>query len=84
MRLYPNYQGNQQPVLDAYEKVLLDCSLGDHMLFWRHDAVEQCWSFLTPILAECEMCRDRDSVLHSYPVESIGPAESTRLESDES
>ena len=67
------YQGNQQPVLDAYEKVLLDCMLGDHMLFWRQDAVEQCWSFLTPILAECETCGNRDAMLHSYPAGSTGP-----------
>jgi glucose-6-phosphate 1-dehydrogenase len=78
------YQDNQQPVLDAYEKVLLDCMLGDHMLFWRQDAVEQCWSFLTPILAECEMCGDRDSMLHSYPAGSSGPEELTRLTSGES
>ncbi len=76
------YQGDQQPVLDAYEKVLLDCMLGDHMLFWRQDAVEQCWSFLTPILAECETCGDRQSILHSYPAGSSGPAERTRLDSD--
>ena len=78
------YQGNQQPVLDAYEKVLLDCMLGDHMLFWRQDAVEQCWSFLTPILAECEMSGDRDSMLHSYPAGSSGPEELTRLTSGDS
>ena len=75
------YQGNHQPVLDAYEKVLLDCMLGDHMLFWRQDAVEQCWSFLTPILAECETCSNRDAMLHSYPAGSLGPDEVTRLNS---
>jgi glucose-6-phosphate 1-dehydrogenase len=69
------YQGSQHPVLDAYEKVLLDCMLGDHMLFWRQDAVELCWSFLTPILAECEACSDRQSMLHSYPAGSFGPEE---------
>ena len=73
------YQGDQQPVLDAYEKVLLDCMLGDHMLFWRQDAVEQCWSFLTPILVQCETCGDRESVLHRYPSGSRGPEESERL-----
>ncbi|MBW1887672.1 MAG: glucose-6-phosphate dehydrogenase, partial [Deltaproteobacteria bacterium] len=31
-RYHQNYSG---PVLDAYEKVLLDCMIGDHMLFWR-------------------------------------------------
>jgi glucose-6-phosphate 1-dehydrogenase len=75
------YQGNQQPVLDAYEKVLLDCMLGDHMLFWRQDAVEQCWSFLTPILAECETCGDREAMLHAYPAGSPGPEEVVRLKS---
>jgi glucose-6-phosphate 1-dehydrogenase len=73
------YRGNQQPVLDAYEKVLLDCMRGDHMLFWRQDAVEQCWSYLTPILAECETCGDRDAMLHPYPAGSIGPAELVRF-----
>ena len=75
------YQGNQQPVLDAYEKVLLDCMLGDHMLFWRQDAVEQCWSFLTPILAECETCGDMDAMLHPYSAGSPGPEEVARLKS---
>jgi glucose-6-phosphate 1-dehydrogenase len=77
------YQGNQQPVLDAYEKVLLDCMLGDHMLFWRQDAVEQCWSFLTPILTECESCGNRDDMLNAYPAGSMGPKELTRLKSDD-
>jgi glucose-6-phosphate 1-dehydrogenase len=78
------YQGDQQPVLDAYEKVLLDCMLGNHMLFWRQDAVEQCWAFLTPILAECEPCDDRDAMLHVYPAGSAGPEEVTRLKSGNS
>ena len=75
------YFGNQKPVLDAYEKVLLDCMLGDHMLFWRQDAVEQCWSFLTPILAECESCSDRVGMLHAYPSGSLGPEAAARLKS---
>ncbi len=75
------YQGSQKSVLDAYEKVLLDCMLGDHMLFWRQDAVEQCWSYLTPILAECETCGGRDAMLHAYPAGSTGPEEVARLKS---
>jgi glucose-6-phosphate 1-dehydrogenase len=65
-----NYSG---PVLDAYEKVLLDCMLGDHMLFWRQDGVELCWSFLTPILRRCETCDDRKEILLPYPAGSWGP-----------
>ena len=65
-----NYTG---PVFDAYEKVLLDCMLGDHTLFWRQDSVELCWSFLTPILEQCETCGDRAEMLFSYEAGSLGP-----------
>jgi glucose-6-phosphate 1-dehydrogenase len=61
------------PVLDAYEKVLIDCMLGDQMLFWRQDGVEKSWAFLTPILNECEMCDDRRNSLHFYESGSKGP-----------
>jgi len=67
---HQNYSG---PVLDAYEKALLDCMLGDHMLFWRQDGVEICWSFLTPILDKCETCQDRSRMLLSYESGSWGP-----------
>lgn len=65
-----NYSG---PVLDAYEKVLLDCMLGDQMLFWRQDGVERSWAFLTPILNECETCNQRAELLHFYESGSNGP-----------
>jgi glucose-6-phosphate 1-dehydrogenase len=60
---HQNYTG---PILDAYEKVLLDCMLGDQMLFWRQDGVELCWAFLTPILHACETCEDRAESLLFY------------------
>jgi len=72
-------QGYEGPSLDAYEKVLLDVMLGDHMLFWRQDGVELCWSFLTPILAGCESCRDREERLLAYEAGSWGPAARSRL-----
>jgi len=65
-----NYSG---PILDAYEKVLMDCMLGDQMLFWRQDSVEHSWSFLTPILDECENCSNRAEMLHVYEAGSRGP-----------
>ena len=71
-----NYSG---PVLDAYEKVLIDCMLGDQMLFWRQDAVERSWSFLTPILDRCENCDDQCRMLHFYPAGSKGPAAAEKL-----
>jgi glucose-6-phosphate 1-dehydrogenase len=71
-----NYTG---PTLDAYEKVLIDCMLGDQMLFWRQDSVERCWSFLTPILQECETCDNREQILHLYESGSRGPRAAQRL-----
>jgi glucose-6-phosphate 1-dehydrogenase len=65
-----NYTG---PIMDAYEKVLIDCISGDQMLFWRQDGVEQCWAFLTPVLKGCETCEDRTEMLHIYPAGSRGP-----------
>jgi glucose-6-phosphate 1-dehydrogenase len=67
------YQDQAGPFLDAYEKVLQDCMMGDQMLFWRQDGVEACWSFLTPILEGCEICRDRTEMLHTYAAGTWGP-----------
>jgi len=66
-----NFSG---PALGAYEKVLIDCMQGDHMLFWRQDGVELTWSFLTPILVECETCFDMGKYLHHYASGGWGPA----------
>ena len=75
-----NYQQNDSgPQLDAYEKVLVDCMIGDQMLFWRQDGVELCWSFLTPILRECETCKDHAKMLYPYPSGSLGPDEVEKL-----
>lgn len=59
--------------LDAYEKLLLDCIVGDRMLFWRQDGIEQSWKILTPVLNECEQCQGREQKLHVYPAGSWGP-----------
>jgi glucose-6-phosphate 1-dehydrogenase len=69
-----NYQsGYTGPPLDAYEKALLDCMLGDQTLFWRQDAVELAWAFMDPILEQCENCEDRASRLFPYAAGSKGP-----------
>ena len=38
----------EQP--EAYERLLLDCMLGDSTLFTRHDEVEAAWSFVQGVL----------------------------------
>jgi len=65
-----NYSG---PSLDAYARALIDCMLGDQMLFWRQDGVELCWKFLMPILNRCEACGDQAELLHFYEAGSRGP-----------
>lgn len=58
----------------AYERLLLDCMLGDQTLFWRSDGVEASWSLVTPVLKkweeEIETC-----ALAFYKAGSWGPAE---------
>ena len=69
-----NYQqGYSGPVLDAYEKVILDCMLGDQMLFLDQEGVELCWAFLTPILEECETCGGRREMILPYGAGGWGP-----------
>ncbi len=67
---HADYSG---PVMDDYEKALMDCMIGDQTLFWRQDGVELCWSFLTPILESCESCGDRADSLLPYNAGTWGP-----------
>jgi glucose-6-phosphate 1-dehydrogenase len=72
-------QNSSSPVLDAYARALIDCMLGDQLLFWRQDGVELCWKFLTPILDRCEDCDDQKELLHFYEAGSKGPKAIERL-----
>jgi len=74
---YSSVQGGT--FLDAYEKVILDCLLGDPMLFVRQGGVEACWAFLAPILESCENCAGRKQSLFSYEAGTWGPKESDAL-----
>lgn len=44
---YGSFFGKEPP--EAYERLLLDCMLGDASLFTRGDEVEASWQFITPI-----------------------------------
>ena len=73
-----DYSYPQGMQLDAYEWVLLDCMLGDHMLFTRQDGVEQMWSVLTPVIEQLETkLSARD--IPQYAAGSAGPAEAIQL-----
>jgi glucose-6-phosphate 1-dehydrogenase len=72
-------EGFTGPALDSYEKVILDCMLGDHMLFWRQDGVELSWGYLTPILEMCDQCDEMEKYLKFYPAGSWGPRDSNMV-----
>jgi glucose-6-phosphate 1-dehydrogenase len=55
----------------AYERLLLDCMIGDSTLFSRADAVETCWEFVTPIFDAWE--KNPDIPMYPYPAGNWGP-----------
>ncbi len=64
-------------VASAYERLLLDCMLGDATLYAREDAVEACWRFLDPILKAWESSPDLK--VYGYPAGTWGPHEASAL-----
>jgi glucose-6-phosphate 1-dehydrogenase len=58
--------------LDAYEWVLLDCILGDQMLFLRQEGVEETWSLLTPVIDQLEATTEATK-FPNYAAGSSGP-----------
>ncbi|NTV12705.1 MAG: glucose-6-phosphate dehydrogenase [Desulfobulbaceae bacterium] len=67
---YEDFPGR---IMDAYEKVLLDCIRGEQMFFWRQDGVETAWEFLAPLIDICEHCSNRAGQLLPYASGSWGP-----------
>jgi glucose-6-phosphate 1-dehydrogenase len=64
----------------AYERLLLDCMLGDPTLFTRGDAVECAWKFVDPILKYWKSYPDH--ALYGYPSGTWGPKEADELFED--
>ncbi len=62
---------------EAYERLLLDCMLGDQTLFTRQDDVELSWTFLAPILDQ--WAKEVPKNFPSYQAGSWGPAEADQL-----
>lgn len=61
---------------EAYDRLLLDCFLGDQMLFPRNDSIQFLWSYLSSVIREWE------NELPEYPnyaAGSWGPEESDHL-----
>ncbi|GAC1340963.1 MAG: glucose-6-phosphate dehydrogenase [Candidatus Dormibacteria bacterium] len=68
---------------EAYERLLLDCMLGDATLFAREDEVEEAWRFCTAILAGWRTHPPDRLHCPNYEAGSWGPQEShTFMERD--
>ncbi len=61
---------------EAYERLLLDCMIGDPTLFTRADEVEAAWKLIDPIEAAW---RDDRPQLAMYPGGTWGPPAADRL-----
>jgi glucose-6-phosphate 1-dehydrogenase len=65
---------------EAYERLLLDCMIGDPTLFTRADEVEAAWTLIDPIE---EAWRNGRPPLGTYPAGTWGPPEAARLLQDD-
>jgi len=62
---------------EAYERLLLDCMLGDSTLFIRRDEVEAAWAMVTPVVES--WASDGRTGLAYYPAGNWGPKEADRF-----
>lgn len=56
---------------DAYERLILDCMIGDNTLYMSGEGAELTWKFMQPILDYWE--NEPDAPLYGYPAGSWGP-----------
>ncbi|HEX8684907.1 MAG TPA: glucose-6-phosphate dehydrogenase [Pyrinomonadaceae bacterium] len=63
---------------EAYERLILDCVLGDSTLYARKDMTERGWELVMPILAEWGADR-AGAAFPNYEAGSWGPEESFKL-----
>jgi glucose-6-phosphate 1-dehydrogenase len=62
---------------EAYERLLLDCMLGDPTLFTRDDEVEAAWEYTTQIMRGWQMARQPE--FPNYEAGTWGPYEAQQL-----
>ncbi|MDR2539332.1 MAG: glucose-6-phosphate dehydrogenase [Chlamydiales bacterium] len=72
---YGSYFGINPP--EAYERLILDCMLGDNTLFARQDEVYNSWKFITPILEYFSVNIDKG--FPNYAAGSWGPKATDQL-----
>jgi glucose-6-phosphate 1-dehydrogenase len=64
-------------ISEAYERLILDCMIGDSTLYARADAVKASWKFVDPILQAWKS--NHDIPLYFYEANSWGPKEANVL-----
>jgi len=64
-------------ISEAYERLLLDCMIGDSTLYARADGVKASWKFVDPILNEWK--HNPDIPLYFYEANTWGPKEANAL-----
>lgn len=70
----------QSKIPEAYERLLLDCMIGDSTLFARADAVRASWKFIDPILNAWN--NNSEIPLFFYESNTWGPKEADELFED--
>lgn len=63
---------------DAYDRLLIDCMLGDQTLFTRSDEVEEAWRVVTPALMAWESSNEQ-ALVPKYEAGTWEPAEAELL-----
>ena len=64
-------------IAEAYERLILDCMIGDSTLYARADAVKASWKFVDPVLQAWKT--NPDIPLYFYETNTWGPKESNTL-----
>ena len=64
-------------ISEAYERLLLDCMIGDSTLYARADAVKASWKFVDPILQAWK--NNQEIPLYFYECNTWGPKEANNL-----
>lgn len=64
-------------ISEAYERLLLDCMIGDSTLYARADAVKASWKFVDPILQAWK--NNPEIPLYFYECNTWGPKEANAL-----
>lgn len=64
-------------ISEAYERLLLDCMIGDSTLYARADAVKASWKFVDPILQAWKT--NNEIPLYFYECNTWGPKEANAL-----